>query len=347
MELTTMISSIYQKYRNIIINVFLSILGFLLIVLIIRFSGTSLKEIINSVFNTKYYYFILIVAMTFGIILFTSLKWKAVVQDLTNLQNTIKGYFFCFSAIGTASNNVVPHIGNYGLKTISLKLSHRVPVVTGTLTVFIEQLFDLLVLVLMLIPSMLFFLNILSLKVSIVFIVIPIMLFSILFLYNHTRMIELIILGYKFIFKVVSRLPFLKNNFQNDFTLLNNVTSLNRKTVIKLFFYSFLKELSIVARIFIVILSLNMHVSFGAVLLAAPLVQTLILIGFIPGALGTLEAGWFGALMLLGVDKAEIGIFLVVLRILGEAALISVTIMGSLYYFINKNIAKPTVAINT
>ncbi|ODS33904.1 MAG: hypothetical protein SCARUB_00975 [Candidatus Scalindua rubra] len=90
-----------------------------------------------------------------------------------------------------------------------------------------------------------------------------------------------------------------------------------------------------------------MHVSFGAVLLAAPLVQTLILIGFIPGALGTLEAGWFGALTLLGVDKAEIGIFLVVLRILGEAALISVTIIGSLYYFINKNIAKPTVAINT
>jgi hypothetical protein len=49
----------------------------------------------------------------------------------------------------------------------------------------------------------------------------------------------------------------------------------------------------------------------------------------------------------LGVHKAEIGIFLVVLRILGEAALISVTSMGTLYYLINKNIAKPTVAVNS
>ncbi len=346
MELATTISDFYEKYKNIIINMFLAILGFLLIVLIIRFSGTSLKEIVNRIFNTKYYYLILIVAMTFGIISFTSLKWKAVVQDLTQLQNSIKGYFFCFSAIGTAFNNIVPHIGNYGLKTLSLKLLHRVPVVTGTLSVFIEQLFDLLVLVLMLIPSSLFFFNIVSLKASLIFISIPVILFGVLLLYNYAKLIDIIITGYKLIFKVALRLPFLKNRFQNDFTLLNNVTSLNRKTVIKLFFYSFFKELSLVARIFIVILSLNMHVSFGAILLTAPLVQILILISCIPGALGTLEAGWFGALMLLGVNKAEIGIFLVVLRVLGEAALISVTIIGSLYYFINRNIAKSAVVVN-
>ncbi len=174
----------------------------MLIALIIRFSGTSLKEILNSVLNTKYYYFLLIMMMTFGIISFTSLKWKAVVTDLTSVEKVIKGYFFCFSAIGTAFNNIVPHIGNYGLKSLSLKLSHKVPLVTGTLSVFIEQLFDLLVLVLMLIPSLLFFLNILSLKASLIFIAIPAILFCVFLQYNYAKMIELIISGYKLIFKI-------------------------------------------------------------------------------------------------------------------------------------------------
>jgi uncharacterized protein (TIRG00374 family) len=305
-------------------------------VIIIKFTGATLHDIIYSIVKVDKFHLIAIVIVTFLVVIFTSWKWQVVLRDLIDIKGVDKGYFTYFSAMGMLSNNIIPHVGNYGLKAASMKLIYNIPIVTSTLSVLIEQMLDLLVLAMITIPALFFFLKIFSLEASIAFVIISAICICLMLTYNHIKVFEIIIQGYKLLYKIVSKIPFIKKKFIIDFSAMNSIATLSKKTIIKLCIYSYLKYVNIVLRNYIVILSLNIDVSYASVLLAASLVSLVVLFGFIPCSLGTQEAGWFGVLALLGVDKIDIGLFLVTVRVLLEPALVLVTLITYLFYILRK-----------
>ncbi|MBU1863839.1 MAG: flippase-like domain-containing protein [Candidatus Omnitrophica bacterium] len=310
--------------RNKIGNIMVGFIGLVLAIGIIVGTGVSFNDIVHSITQTHISYLIIIVIVTFFVIFCTSIKWQLVLTDLMGTNHINKMYILYLAAIGIISNNIIPHIGNYGLKAASMKTHYNVSVVTSTFSVLIEQLFDLFVLMLFIVPSLLFFLHVISLQGALFFVVVSALSVWFLFMFNHTFVMKLIMKGYTILYALVKKIPFLKKKMVADVSAVNDALKLSRTTVTKLFLYSYIRYIFMIIRNYLVILSLHMDVSFGALLLAAPLVQAIILVGFIPGALGTLEAGWFSVLALLGVDRMHIGLFLVSVRVLLDVSLVVV-----------------------
>ncbi|MFH1654822.1 MAG: lysylphosphatidylglycerol synthase transmembrane domain-containing protein [Pseudomonadota bacterium] len=330
----------FKQHYKIIINSSLAVLGFFLIVLMIRLAGISPKMVINNLRNIKYYYLIAIVITNFFILSISGLKWKMILNNLVDISKIPKGYFLYNCAIAMILNTIIPQSGNYGLKTISMKLLHKIPADKGVLAIFIEQLFDLLILILLVIPSLLFFVDILSLEASVTFIVVSILSLFGLIVYKNGMIFGLIIRVYRFLLKIVSKVFFFKRRFQNNSIMSEKLNPFSRSIAIRLFFYSCLKQLCITLRVYIIILALQINIPFYYILLGSAVVQVIIIATFIPGALGSLDVSWFGVLVLMGVNAPEAGIFVVVSRILGEASLIFVAFISYLYYIFNKELIK-------
>lgn len=330
-----------SRAKNIITTLFSGTLGIVLILLLVYLSDISFNTIVQSILTTKYYYVICIVVITGVIIALTSWKWEAILHDITELKTPMPhGYFFYLSALGIVSNVIIPHVGNFGLKTASLKLEHNVPVVSSSVSILIEQLFDLFMLILFTIPALCFFLGICSLEMAIAFLLIFVLLSGVILTMSSEKAIELMARGYTLLFKGASKLPVLKNRIRGDIALLHTITLISRKTACKVFVYSLLRQLCVIGRVYIVMVSLRMQIPFAGVMLAAPLVQTVILIGITPGALGTLEAGWFGVLTLLGVERSAIGVFVIVIRILTDCALVLLAVMSYCWVTFNRRLYK-------
>jgi len=330
------ISNRMKGSRRIIINVFLSALGVLSIVFMLKYSDISAKMIADNIGNTKWHYLIGVVLTTFGTVLLTGQKWKIILGDLANMKAVGKGYFLYYSALGLVSNSVVPYIGNYGLKTVSLKLLHDVPVNNGALSILIEQLFDLLILILLLLPSLLFFLNVMSLEASLI-VTLAIFLSSFVVLTHNRKVIfGVMTRGYGFLYQVASRISLIRHRLSENPAALAKCGVFSETTAIKLFLYSCLRELCLVLRVYFVMSNSHIDIPFFAILLGTALIQAIMLVIVVPAALGVLEGGWFGVLTVLGIDKAAAGIFIVSLRILGETSLLLVTLVSYLYYMANR-----------
>jgi len=324
-----------RRYRYVILNLFLAISGILLILFLLKFSDISMIVIIESFKAVEYYHLIAIFLSVLSYSVLSSLKWKIVLRELTDLKDVVPGYFIYYSTIGIISNKIVPHVGQFGPKVTSMKHLYNVPVAKVTISVFIEQLFDFLVLILLGFSSVLFLSKVLSLGPSIMLIAIIAMVVGLLFIFYHVRAIRVIITGYNFLLKMASRIPLIGNKFQGNNTVAGEVVEISRYTAFKLFYYSYLKYLSEIFRIYIVATSLNIEMSFGTAFLASPIVFFITIAGSIPGGLGIYEAGWFGILMLLGIPSSDIGAFVIINRILGEAALILVVVITYVTYMLN------------
>ena len=325
-----------KNYRGVAVHLMLLSLGAVIIILMVWFSGVTIEMIRESIVSTKYYYLFVVLGATFLATFITSLKWEAILNDLVEIKETTKGYFLYYSAIGLIANYIVPQIGNYGLKTASMKLSYNVPVDKGLLSILIEQLFDLLTLVLVMLPSVLFYLKILSLNRTLIFIGILFTGAFALLVYNHVKVVSMVLRTYEFLYGLVVKLLPTHNDQSVKRTMLHNEVSLSRNTSLKVLYYSILKYLCLTTRFYVVVLSLRIDVSFVQILLASAIVQGITLITFIPGSLGILEASWFGILTLLGVNRSEIGAFVIISRVLCEVSLIITVLISYFYYLSNK-----------
>lgn len=83
-------------------------------------------------------------------------------------------------------------------------------------------------------------------------------------------------------------------------------------------------------RAWLVILAVGGDVSLGRVLLVLPLVQATLMVPFIPGGMGVYDAGWFGALAVLGVPTDAILVFVVLHRILSTLSVLLLFALGEL-----------------
>ena len=314
----------------------LVLLGIFLILFLAKISGVSLSNIIRDIQNVEYPYLIALVLSFLILIMLTGWKWEALLKDITDIRSFTRGYFIYYSAIGVVSNNIIPYVGNFGVKVSSMKLLYEVPITTGIFTVFIEQLFDLLVLVLVVLPSCLFFFNIITVKCSVLLNFIVAIFAGILLVIYHVRLVEIIITGYIYLCKIITRIPLIGTRFKITYVPAHKVLQISKSAATKLYFYSYMKFIVVVFRFYIIAVLLNLNISFYVFIVAVPAVLLIVLWGPIPGNLGISETGWFAILTIFDINTSDIGTFMIVNRIFGEAALLLAALIAYCYYTINR-----------
>lgn len=314
--------------KSVIISILLTVFGLVVIAFILRYSGISIKGLKGAFMSFNIRSLIAVIIATFGIIFFLSEKWRTVINALIEIKKEIKGYFCYYSALGLLSNTLVPHIGNYTFKIVSLKGLYNVPPKIGALSVLIEQLFDIVVIIIVTLPSLLFASGMIS-AVNAILLVVLFGLTALFVSVNRPKAVFAVMLSaYRFLRGFLRR-PIQENELKPN---LENAVTFDNAIDAKLLLYSYLKYAFTVLKLYLIMAALKMRVTYIDIFLLTTLVQIVVIIGSTPCALGTSEAGWFGALMLLGIGKSDIGNFLVVERVIGTATMVFVTFLYYLNY---------------
>ncbi|HIJ83385.1 MAG TPA: flippase-like domain-containing protein, partial [Magnetococcales bacterium] len=241
------------------------------------------------------------------------------------------GYYFYYCAIGLLSNSVIPQVGNYFLKARSLKNEFNVPTATSLQSVYQEQVFDLIILITIIGPSFLFFFKLTSVAMTRILYLFIVLAVVMLTLRSKRSIFQWINGVLVLLARFLSIFPVLRERFASAQALFNLPPPPN-KTCLWLYFNSIIKYSIISARIYIVMVAIGIDFSYWHIFFGTPMIQIILLLGVTFGGIGASDAGWFFFLFSFGVDKNDIGNFLILERILSLGALSFVTFSSYLYY---------------
>lgn len=326
---------------RIVRTIFLIMLGVAIIAVIISYSGISWAGLIHSLSSIRGYYLAGLLLLTTGLVYMASRRWELLVNSISgNRVKITRSYYFYYSAISFLSSNVVPHLGNFGAKSLSMKLVQKMPFATATLIVLVEQLFDLFILCIVILPSVFYLAHIMTLSYAVITLGALLVGALTLFALFGGVFLRQMLQWYVSLVEIVSRIPFFGKRLSVENIKVDHVDNIDRYSIVRLYMYSAIKFFITVARYYTVAVAINMPLSFPAAIIATPAAMVIILMGSMPASIGTHEAGWFGTLMLLGMSKDTIGLFVITTRILGEFSMILVAAVAYPAYIAQRARAK-------
>jgi uncharacterized protein (TIRG00374 family) len=311
---------------------FLIALGLCIILFLIAFSGLSWEHFVSTITGISIEYMLLIISMSLVHIYISAVRWRLLLGEFAEIKETKSGYFSYYTAMGLVANNLLPHLGNFGVKTAAMKTGHGVPVVTGSVIVFIKQLYDLIVMITMMIPAVLYFTNITPFEATLQVILGIFLTMCALFYLLHGFFVKNVIFFYEKLCYLLMLIPLLKGKKIFDQENIISFAKMKKAVTLKMFILSYFRNMLHIVRFYVIALALNIDISLGIILLATPIVSVLVIVVSVPGSLGTQEAGWFGILLLFAISKLDIAAFVIGTRIIGELALAVSTLICYLYF---------------
>lgn len=337
----TRIKKWIKQYPHIVINVILVIAEILLVTLLIKYSDISVRLIIQSFKGIRYYYLVMIFLSFFVSVFFSSLRWKMALGRIADISSVTNGFFMYYNALSKVSGKILPYVGQLAPKVASLKYLYKTPAITTAISVLIDNIFNLLVLILLVASSVLFYFKILSFKFSIAFSGIILILMSLLFIFCRTWVLNALIVAYNLLYKMALRVPLIRNKIKSFSLDPQNIHLFGKGTILKLLYCTYLEFLFYILWIYILAVSLDLNISFSTILIIGPLVFFLTILSSVPNGVGIYELGWFGLLVLMQVDRPNACKFVIAIRISSELALIVVVLVTYCYYTFNRIFCKP------
>jgi uncharacterized protein (TIRG00374 family) len=311
-------------------------LGIFLLTFIFKSLGITPTIAMNTLLDVGYYYALLVLVSYWALNYFVALKWRVIITTLAPDIVPKTGYFMYFGSLSFLLNSLLPQSG-FGVRVLSLKLLYDIPTTKGILTQFIDQLSELVVAGVFIIPFFLYVLKIISLFQAVVLLLVSIVAIFIFIKFINIKRIES--LGGWLSTRSNSLMRFsLFAKFRNLFVDVP-FAQLNVSWIIVI---GFIKMFVTIVGTMLMMWAAGISISPFEVIIIAPAVYLIGLFAITPGGLGTVDAGWLGILLLLGVDKIAIGKFLVIEIAFGNLAQAIVTMFAYLVYtsFNGLNIVK-------
>ncbi|MBF0193633.1 MAG: flippase-like domain-containing protein [Magnetococcales bacterium] len=301
-------------------------LGITLLIIIFKSLGITPTIAKDTLLDVGYFYFLLVVASYVVLNYTVALKWRVIITSLAPEIVPRTGYFMYFGSLSFLLNSLLPQSG-FGVRVLSLKLLYNIPTTKGILTQFIDQLSELIVAAVFFLPFLFYILKIITLYQAAGALLLSIVAVFILIKFLNIKRLEG--LG-GWIIKRSSGL----NRF-SLFTKFRNLfvdvpfAKLNTSWIISI---AFIKMFVSVSGTILMMWSAGITLSPLEILIIAPPVYLIGLFAITPGGLGTVDAGWLGILLLMGVDKLAIGKYLVVEIAVGNLSQALVTFFAYLVY---------------
>ncbi|MGF1478907.1 MAG: lysylphosphatidylglycerol synthase transmembrane domain-containing protein [Cyanophyceae cyanobacterium] len=309
--------------KNLLYSIFSLILGLFLVWLILYLTPVDAEQVLVSLKSINPIYAGLVLLSTFVHLWLTAYKWKLITQKLTSEQKQPQKFYLAYITVACLTIQFVPqHIGMLIVQSFAMKF-HKISTLSrGFFGIIYDQFFNLLIPLVLLLPSLLFLFNYLSLSAAIfVSISSVVIAHSVLKKWQKTLVLWLV-QGYYTVQKLVRK----KAQPVNDIQL----PVLGARFTSRLFWISALRHANWVLRGFLIAMAGGLSIQFWAIAFAVPVIQLAMIISFTPANLGFMEWGWIGVLGLLQVSTVEAVSFALLQRILGLSSLLLITLGLSL-----------------
>lgn len=309
--------------KNLVYAILSSSLGIFLVWLLLRLTPLEIEQVVNNLQNLNIIYVVLVLITTFVHLWFTSYKWQIIAQKLTTNHHTPQKFYLYYIVFANLIAQFVPYqIGLTVVQGLAIKL-HKVGTLSqGFFSLLYDQFFNLLIPILLLPPTILLFLNKVSLSLAI-FLSLGILLGTHIIILNwHKPLAILLFKLYKRLKHKTAKKP---ENLKLDVSA-EEIPILSTRFTLKVFWISVIRHANWMLRSFFVVLAGKFAISFWAIAFTINLVQTAMIISITPANLGFMEWSWIGGLELLGVPSLVASNFAVVQRILGVFAVIIIAL---------------------
>jgi uncharacterized protein (TIRG00374 family) len=303
--------------------------GITILILIFQHLGINLNIAMDTLLNIGYLYSLIILGVYIVLVFLVALKWKAIIISLVPNIVPRRWYFMHYSSLSFLVNNFIPQSG-FGVRVLSLKMLYDVPTAIGIMSQFIDQLFELVVVAIFIVPGIFYILKLTSMMESaLILLALIAILFMIIKLINPSHIKR--ITNFTLLASTYLMRQSWADKFRKLFDGLKN-KKLNTGWILSI---NLIKMLVVISITMFLMWSVGIDISPLEIILIAPVVYIIGLFSITPGGIGTVDVGWLGILTLLGYDKISIGKFLVVQVAVGSISLAIITIATYIIYSVS------------
>jgi len=263
---------------------------------------------------------------TLGIALTSVSKWRLCLKSMGECCADRLGSLFYYFMVGRVLGLVIPmEIGDFSVRTMSLKMDHRVSIGRASYSVYLDRTFDVIVSAILLVPSGLFILRVINSTAAFMIAGAAFLAGYLCFAFFGPQTIRGLAIGFGYIFRAICHIPGLRGRVDPAAETRALVLSGSGAVASTLYLLSGLKFLWTSLRFASVALAIGLTVGIGDILLFAPGAQAALVFSVTPGGLGVVDWSWSGLLYRIGVDRHDIVPYLITMRV---AVLVSVLVIA-------------------
>jgi hypothetical protein len=244
--------------------------------------------------------------------LLTAWKWRFITRLTAREADLGWGYYYYTALIALLGQVLPMQVAVLAGRSIALRVHQQVPIGRGAAGAIYDQLFDVAIPGILLLPALLHVFGWLDLADAMLLSAALLALVGLLVAFAGEQAILLLL----------RVLPLLGMRNVADGSKEIATALLLRNCIGKLYLVSTLRFSNLVLRAWLIAWSMNLDVSPGAMLFCTSAVTFSLLLNFVPGALGVVEWGWIGTLTLFGLPSDSAFVYALTSRTVMVATLI-------------------------
>ena len=281
--------------------------------------------------HVEWIYVLGILFSTLAFILLHTLRWKRIVDAISKKDGSRFLPFYKWMIHSYMLGYIMPKdVSLLSVRTYYLKQHQNLPLSASLFSVTLDRLLDVVVFIVVVVPSLLFVMKILSPIRSLMVMGVFVGGFLLILRWKGEGTFHLLIRLYRRILE----LPIIRNRISLQRGETKWEYSFGLNGFLTIVAWSVGAYLLLVLRFFFTGLSLNVNLSLLQSLFVIPVIQISGVINITPGSLGVLELGSWGALLLIGFPKDQILRFVLGQRILLTASLLFLILLNHLFFFL-------------
>ena len=270
---------------------------------------------------------------TVAFILLHTVRWKKIVDALSNKEGTSFLPFYEWMINSYALGYIMPKdVSLMSVRTYYLKQYENLPLAASLFSVALDRFLDIIVFLVVVTPCLFFVMRILSPATSFMAMALSVVTVLLILRWKGEEVFQLLLRFYR---KILT-LPLIRNRMGAEQLGIQGEYSLGQNDFYTVFTWSVGTYLLLVLRFFFTGLALRVDLSLLQSLFVIPVIQISGLINITPGSLGVLELGSWGALLLIDVPKDQILRFVIGQRILLTAVLLLLILLNHLFFFLRR-----------
>lgn len=283
----------------------------------------------------KWGFFILIFLCTLFFTLSHNFRWKGIVDHLSDGKGESFFSLYRYLLNGYAFGMVIPlDVSLAGLRSYYLKRSQKLTMSLAIFSVFLDRFLDVIILITMATPSFLFITGVASTKLSMGIVFVSLVGLLGAGYWKKGETFSFLLKGYRIgLLLVFSRLPVLRKWIPLQGEGIEAACHFDSSSVYLIMGWNFIKYFFLTLRFYFTGQALGVVFSPIQAFFFIPFIQLSGFVNLTPGGLGVVEAGTYGALVLMGIPKSQILLFVFGQRVLFMATFFLLFMINHLFFF--------------
>jgi len=251
-------------------------------------------------------------------------------------------YFVSGFLVGSVASQSV---GTVAVRSAALNQIKKVPLGQSIASVAIDKLMDVLFIALFGLPAVIYFARWITLSQALLLAAAIFVIFVAVCMALNQRLLSPILYLIQGTMGLAQRVPFLQKRLTK---LMANTDDLGNylqplmtpQTLLFIALFSLLKQIMLAARLFFIAETVDLAISPGILFFGVPVAQFSLFLAFTPGALGVLEAGWYGILSAAAIDPDTTITFVIAQRAYNFLYTVILSVLSYVAIFIGRFLPK-------